>query len=285
MEELLNEFVRKQYIEEELEYSRVYRYLDRYMCATGNGSVYTPKQEVKENKTIWSLWLQGLDRITKLSELCMDSVRRNLPEGFDYVVLTEETMSDYIQLPDYIWDKYRLGMISRTHMSDVIRLELLCTYGGCWIDSTVFCSEPIRPYMISGDLFFFQDSIMSQPVIKMSNWWIYSIKEYPLIIKTRDILFESWKNEDRIVNYYLFHIIMSRLLDEGEFKGLLRMKMPYFSNSSAHILWGKMGSRYSQEEWEIIKEVSPVHKLSNKDKFLRGDIFNYYCAFMDGLLK
>ncbi|WP_374188006.1 capsular polysaccharide synthesis protein [Streptococcus pneumoniae] len=34
------------------------------------------------------------------------------------MVLTEENISDYIDIPDYITDKYKKGSISRAHYSD-----------------------------------------------------------------------------------------------------------------------------------------------------------------------
>ena len=32
------------------------------------------------------------------------------------------------------------GQITKTHLSDLLRLELLIRYGGTWIDATVFCT-------------------------------------------------------------------------------------------------------------------------------------------------
>lgn len=284
MDEFLNEFVKKDHISDELEYSRVYRYLDKYMTAPQSVPAYDPNSTVKNNRTVWTLWLQGIERRPALVKKCMDSVESNLPEGYDYIILTEENLKDYISLPDYIFCKYKEGFITKTHLSDLIRVELLSVYGGCWIDATVFCSEPIRPYMLSGNLFFFQDSIMVKLTLKMSSWWIYSVKDNPMIKRTRDILYEYWKSEYEIKHYYLLHIAMSKLFDEEEYAGMLR-NMPYFSSSSAHVLWGKMNERFSIGEWEIIKEISPVHKMSNKQKMLRGDIRNYYSVFMEGGLK
>lgn len=281
MEEFLNEFIKNDYIADELEYSRVYRYLDWYMSAPEYTPSYAPNPKVKINKTVWTLWLQGMVKRPVLVKRCMDSVERNLPEEYEYIILTEKNLKDYISLPEHIMRKYKEGIITKTHLSDLIRVELLSTYGGCWVDATVFCSEPIRPYMLSGDLFFFQDSVMVRPVIKMSSWWIYSVKDNPMIKRTRDILYEYWKSENEMKHYYLLHIIMSKLLDENKYKEML-WKMPYFDNSSAHVLWGKMNARFSKEEWEIIKEISPVHKLSNKHRFLRGDILRFYGAFMEG---
>ena len=42
------------------------------------------------------------------------------------VILTNENINDYVQLPDYIVEKYDKGIIPKAHFSDAIRNELLC---------------------------------------------------------------------------------------------------------------------------------------------------------------
>ena len=39
-------------------------------------------------------------------------------------------------------EKKKKGIISRTHYSDLLRLEILGNYGGIWLDSTFFCTKP-----------------------------------------------------------------------------------------------------------------------------------------------
>ncbi len=284
MRDQYKEFVKSDYAERIQEYNRVYQYLDKYMNAPESNHIFERNPQVKENKTVWTIWFQGLDKCTTLSKLCIDSVKKNLPEGYDYIILTEVNLKEFIILPEYIWNKYRQGLITKTHLSDIIRVELLSTYGGCWIDSTVFCSEPIRSCMISGSLFLFRDPEILQPVIKVNSWWIYSEKGNSLIRKIRDILYDYWMSEDDLKHYFLIHIIMARLLDEDEFTDILN-DMPFFSDSKAHILWNRINDRFSHVEWLRIKDSSPVHKMSNKRKILRGDIQNFYSVFMEGGLK
>lgn len=86
--------------------------------------------------------------------------------------------------------------------------------GGCWIDATVFVGDRIPAYMLS-DMFMFKlESVLSNPVIKMSNWWMAANAENRIIHATRHMLYDYWRNEDRLGNYFLFHLIMSRLIDE-----------------------------------------------------------------------
>lgn len=282
----LGRFVHKEHIQHELEYSEVYFYLDKYM----DNGIYSVadlpgNESVKKNHTIWVFWMQGMEHAPKLVQKCYESVCRNKPDGYDIVLLTSENLDDYIQLPGFIREKYRAGNITTTHLSDVIRLELLCTYGGLWIDATVFCSRRIPDYMAGGDMFLFKDTLMDNLVIKMSNWWIFADRSNRLIHATRNVLLSFWENETDVHNYYLFHIIMSKLIDEDLGCRVIFQSIPYFNNGNPHVLHGKMGSEFDENEWKIIQDISCVHKLSYKQRHLQGDLYSYYQAMLDGRLQ
>ncbi len=269
----------------ELEYRRVYKYLSRYVKPLIiSEPFYKVNPDVKENKTIWILWYQGMEKAPRLVRQCYKSVLRNKPDDFEVVLLTENNISDYICLPTFILDKVSRGIISKTHLSDLIRLELLCEYGGCWIDATVYCSEEIPEYMLSGDMFFLKESLHNVSVSKISNWWIFSKKRLGLICHMRNLLYDYWKKESKVRNYYLFHIAFSRLIDSDPYYQECFEDVPYFNNSNSHVLWGKMSATYEVNKWNIIKSASSVHKLSNKRKFIQGDIYNFYMAFIEDKL-
>lgn len=287
--DILDKFIHKEFIEQELKFSELYQYLDRYRCIdveTLRGSNTKKNESIKENHTIWMYWKQGLENAPGLVQKCYKSVCRNIPRGFNIILLTEKTLGQYVDLPDYIWDKYKKGYITTTHLSDIIRLELLCMYGGCWIDATVFCSDTIPLYMLTGDMFMFKlPSVLSNPVLKMSSWWMFSNQSNRLVHLTKRMLYEYWQQERDIRNYFLLHIIMSKLIDEDwECRDIFN-GIPYFNSGNAHVLQGKLGAEYKEEDWQIIKNASCVHKLTYKDKYLQGDIYNFYTALLtDGFI-
>lgn len=282
--DILEKFVHRNFIQQEFEFSELYMYLDKYKkneARIQQKSDLKKGESIKLNYTIWIFWQQGLENAPRLVQKCYESVCRNKPQEFEVILLTDRTLDEYVSLPDYIWDKYDKGYITTTHLSDIIRLELLCTYGGCWVDATVFCSDKIPWYMLTGDMFVLKlPSVLSDPVVKMSSWWMYSDKLNKLTHLTRQILSEYWQQETNIRNYFLLHIIMSKLIDEDlECRNIFN-GIPYFNSGNAHVLQGKLGMEYNEEEWQIIKNASCVHKLTYKNKYIQGDIYNYYSALL-----
>lgn len=284
--EYLDKFVHRDYIEQELKYSEVYHYLDRYV-GREIFSVEELKEykEVKNNSTIWVFWMQGMENAPQIVQKCYESVCRNKPNGIEVLLLSEKNLNEYIQLPDFIWQKYREGYISTTHLSDCIRLELLCTYGGCWIDATVFCSDVIPEYMVKRDLFLFKECGMADSVIKMSSWWLSADKNNKILHATRKMIYAYWENEKDIRNYFLLHIVMSKIIDEDSECNVIFRNIPYFNNNNAHVLQGRLGAEYDEKEWEIIKATSIIHKLTYKRKYIQGDVYNYYMALLEDHLR
>ncbi|MBD5489853.1 MAG: capsular biosynthesis protein [Lachnospiraceae bacterium] len=282
--DILDQFVHRDFIEQELGFSEVYKYLDLYLDFDWEPVQKTDikrNKSVKLNRTIWIFWKQGMENAPLLVQKCYESVCRNKPQDFEIILLTDSNLNKYIDLPDYIQDKFEKGYMEIAHLSDVIRLELLHTYGGCWIDATVFCSGKIPEYMLKGDMFVFKlASVLTDPVLKLSNWWISADQTNRLIDLTRQALYKYWQSEVSVRNYFLFHIIMSKLIDENwECKDIFQ-RIPYFNSGHAHVLQGKLGAEYREEEWQTIKSTACVHKLTYKIRYLQGDIYNYYMALL-----
>lgn len=269
----------------EREYRQVYDYLDKYMSFEyEEPENFVLNKEVKANKTIWICWLQGMNKAPLLVKKCVDSVMRNRPEDFSVVLIDWKNLYDYIFVPAFIQEKLAEGDLSLTHFSDIIRVELLYQYGGCWIDATVYCSDPIPAYMVERELFVFKWSSFDKSILKMSNWWLCAEKNAKLMYDMRRVLYGYWIHERQILHYYLFHIIFSKLVDSSSFHRNVYWNVPYFNNSNPHVLYGKLALEYSEDEWKILKDISKIHKLTYKKRFLKGDIYNYYSALLDGRL-
>lgn len=282
----LNRFIHKEFIEQEYRFSKICSYIDKYISSDICNNVECQKlnKEVKDNKIIWIMWMQGMENAPELVKKCYESIRRNRPDGYEIILLSLHNIFEYIMLPDFILKKYDIGSITSTHLSDIIRLELLSRYGGCWIDATVFCSSPIPEYMLS-DMFLFKlESILCNPVIKMSSWWMAADKGNEIIYKSCCALQKYWECEEQLCDYFLLHIIMSRIIDTDFSCQDIFRKIPFFNSKNAQILVENLGVQYCEKDWNIIKASSRVQKLTYKNRYIKGDIYNFYMALLDGKL-
>lgn len=103
-----------------------------------------------ENK-IWVCWWQGLDNAPLIVQRCVESIRRNAGNR-EVIVITDENYEQYVHIPDWVKAKQEAGIITRTNLSDLLRLSLLAEHGGLWLDSTFYCSGPLEKMVFSKPL-------------------------------------------------------------------------------------------------------------------------------------
>ncbi len=92
------------------------------------------------------MWLQGEESAPPLIKACINSIRKHIPNR-KIQIITESNYGNYVHLPEHILQKFREGKISYAHFSDLIRISLLCEFGGTWCDATVLCTSPPRFYV------------------------------------------------------------------------------------------------------------------------------------------
>lgn len=212
---------------------------------------------------VWVMWLQGINAAPELVQVNLKRLEKIFMNN-KIQLITIENLSEFIDLPDFIIDKKNKGIISPTHFSDIVRIQLLVTYGGIWIDSTVFFNEKLPDYVMKQDFFVPQTlkpgrDGMSIPV---SNWLIISKKNNAIASRTRDLLFNYWENSNVLIDYFIFHHLLMIAMEELPNESY---KILPIDNSQPHAL--SLAMKHIILSKNIIQEyvqLSPFHKLTNK---------------------
>jgi len=237
--------------------------------------------ELPPDGVVWFCWLQGMENAPELVKACLRSIKRNVTE--DVVVLDEKNYGKYVELPEYIVEKYRRGRIPPALFSDLLRLELLIRYGGTWIDSTVLATKPATRGM--GDLkpswkeireseLFLYRYIRNGRVYGISNWFIHAKAGNPLLVELRDMLYAYWKDYDCTLEYYIFHLffgVVAKRYPE------VLSKMPKGNSYNALVLEHNLEKRYNEEWWQKLTDNVPFHKLNYRivPKEVKGTVYEH----------
>lgn len=216
----------------------------------------------EQNKTVWFLWLQGIENAPTLVQKCYKSVCENFSE-YKINLLTSENFFDFAEMPDFIIAKWKKGVISNTHFSDLLRMYLLEQKGGIWIDATVFVTGKIPCSILESDFFVFQDLKPGKDgkATFISSWFMKSVRGYPIIKFTRILLEEYWKEHNWLCDYFLLHIFMCMVL--RKFPKLWK-QIPQYTNSTPHILFFTLFEKFNEIKFNAICSQTPIHKLSYK---------------------
>lgn len=217
---------------------------------------------VKPSK-IWVCWMQGMENAPALVQKCYTSLKENIKDK-EIVLITSKNLKDYTNFPDWILDKYEKGLITHTHFSDLLRLELLCKHGGTWIDSTVFCSGANIPdYMLNSDLFMFQNLKPGADgsVLNISSWFMTACSNNRVLLAVRELLWNYWKKENSLIDYFLIHHFMIMALDYYKEDA---KKIVQYPNSFPHVLLLMLFDDFDRQKWDAVTQSCPFHKLAYK---------------------
>lgn len=256
-------------------HKEIYDMTERYIASFKALPIHNiPLKELNEH-IIWMFW-NDLGWMPKIVRRCIESVKRHV--HYRIILLTENTFQEYVTIPEHVVEKYRKGAISHTHFSDILRVSLLSVYGGTWIDATVYLTDPIPEKYIDCNLCMLRGDTWGLDEChkigcRCSSWYISSKPANEFIVAVRDALYGYWYLEDELKEYFLIHILISKLLDSNLIFKEQWEEMPFLSSQDAHYLSANSARNFSREKWQDIKEVTFMHKLSYKTKVGNFDSF------------
>ena len=228
-----------------------------------------PECDEKMRNKIWVCWWQGLDNAPEIVKTCVESIKRNSGK-YEVLIITDENYKQYVKFPDWLEEKRKHGIISKTIYSDLLRLNLLSTYGGVWIDSTFFCTGKSFEHYMQLPLWsikrpdYLHCSIASGYFANYSlgcsyeNRWAYAV--------IRDFLYNYWKHYDHLIDYLLTDYAI--VLAQNHIKPLadLFMQIPP-NNPYCDELWKVLGQPYDPNVWKLISKNTFLYKLTWKQYF------------------
>lgn len=225
------------------------------------------KDKSKPSNKVWICWFQGEEEAPHLVKACINSIRKNMTDK-EIIVLTNKTIPLYVQFPNYIQEKWNSNKIPIAHYSDLLRVELLCKYGGMWIDATVLCTSNKIPECISNSPLFVYKQLdlvrLDHNATVASSWLISSHSNNNILLLTRKLLWNYWENNSTLNNYFLFHIFFSlatrRYKDEWD-------KIPTYNNHSPHVLFFELNNKFNKLRWDEIQKFSIFHKLNHHNVY------------------
>lgn len=218
---------------------------------------------INQKPKIWICWMQGIQQAPDLVKRCFSSIQANITDR-EIILITSENVEHYTHFPDYILQKYQRGVITHTHFSDLLRLELLAQWGGTWIDATVFCSgNNIDSFYLDSNLFVFQNLKPGADgaTINLSSWFMTAKAQNRIILAVRHLLWIYWEHQNKLIDYFLLHHFFMMVASYYEEEWEQMIQLP---NSTPHILQLMLFEPFNQEKWQAVCQSTPFHKLSYK---------------------
>jgi hypothetical protein len=218
------------------------------------------EKNISNDSPIWVMWYQGIEKAPPFIKACIHSIIVNKADH-PVNLLDKNNLDNYIKLPKFILRKFFKGIISITHFSDIVRMALLSTYGGYWIDSTYLITAPLKHINTS---FFTLKLTHCYPIISkclLAGNFLAMPKNSFLSTYSYNAFLFYWKNYNSLINYYLIdYIILIAYENVQELRNLIQ-NLPYIE-CNIFSLYKYLNSTYNQS---LIS--CPFNKLSRIGKF------------------
>lgn len=233
---------------------------------------FNPKlieKNVKYQDKIWICWWQGMAAAPEIVKSCVGSIQRNT-DSHEVIIITEENYHQFVDFPVWVEEKKNNGVISRTHYSDLLRLEVLARYGGLWLDSTFYCSDPCIDKLFEKDIWSIKRPDYLHCSIAGGQFANYSLacdsENRRIYAVVRDFLLHYWSENDRIIDYLLtdYLIVLAAKYDIKIGQQLVNIEP---NNPRCDDLFKILGRPYDKELWNELHAKTGLFKLSWKHEF------------------
>ena len=254
-----------------------------------------PKKTLTDKNIIWQFWGQGWDyeKLPSVVKICYKSMEK-YGKGYTVIRLDNESMKEYLDIPEYILEKLNDKRMGYAHFSDILRFALLSNYGGVWMDATILLTDYLSEKYFEMDYFLFQrdenlenkkewedyDSIYfswsKKSKVRMLSSVIFSHKNNKVINTLLDMLMIFWENNDSVPNYFILQILYNELI-ENYYK---KEQCQVISDTFPHEMFRVWFDKYSEDKLQEITKKSSIHKLSfkieNSKRKKDGTFFEYF---------
>ena len=256
-------------------HNSILRYLSRYYYKAVKEDIHFFASDTeKYDRCIWTAWFQGEENAPEVIQLTLASIRKNANKH-NVIVLTDENIHRYIDIPALIHKKYIDGTIAKAAYADIIRLMILARYGGIWVDATILMNSPFNETSYNMPFFSVGVDDDNSPFVS-SNRWIAGIigsknnSKYSYILSK---MFNSyWIDHDEYIDYFIIDYMITLLYNHDEdFKAIVDTfsKMKYHTNELRKVMnAGATASCFINEKFNDIEE-----QISKKGDYKVNAVF------------
>lgn len=252
-----------------------------------------PKKNLAGKKIIWQYWGQDIDEtLPDMVKLCFASVER-FKDECEVIRLTDKTIADYIDLPEFIWQKRQNPAFGYAFFSDILRLALLSAYGGVWADATILLTAPLNPALFEQDFFVFQRNAHAENqsfwqhynsdyfgwspthAVNMLNSFIAADKKSELLHHCLQLMLNFWHSQTQIPHYFFFQIMFDVLTKKFKpYQGVL------VDDTLPHVLQAVANEPFDAQTFLAILQSTNVHKMTYFNQVPKGSYYEHLlCEF------
>ena len=249
---------------ERFKYNSIIRWLDKRYGEEADKVIagYTSHCKIQEDSPIWIFWWQGEETMPPVVKSCYKSVLRNA-EKHPVILITENNITEYVDIPQYIYEKIREKKMTLTHFSDILRENLLYKHGGIWMDATIYMTASFSKEMYKYEYYSIKGAFEEW------EWtgFFQAAGKGNVFAKAVSHLFNCyWKEHDCLISYLLIDCFLAVARKHSPAIDQMIKDLPQKDASIFLLNDQYLDKTYDVDEMEALSNKTNLHKLSYKYK-------------------
>lgn len=247
---------------ERFKYNSIIHWLDKRYGKEADKAIaeYTDRCKIQEDSPIWIFWWQGEKTMPPVVKSCYKSVLKNA-EKHPVILITENNIKEYVDIPQYIYEKIKEKKMTFTHFSDILRENLLYKHGGIWMDATIYMTAPYSKEMYKYEYYSIKGAFEEW------EWtgFFQAAGKGNVFAKAVSHLFNCyWKEHDCLVSYLLIDCFLAVARRHSSVIDEMVNDLPQKDSSIFVLNDQHLDETYNENTFEKLKGKSNIHKLSYK---------------------
>lgn len=193
---------------------------------------------------------------------CYKSVLKNA-EKHPVILVTENNITEYVDIPQYIYEKIREKKMTLTHFSDILRENLLYKHGGIWMDATIYMTAPFSKEMYKYEYYSIKGAFEEW------EWtgFFQAAGKGSVFAKAVSHLFNCyWKEHDCLISYLLIDCFLAVARKHSPAIDQMIKDLPQKDTGIFLLNDQYLDKTYDVDEMEALSNKTNLHKLSYKYK-------------------
>lgn len=222
----------------------------RAEAASMQMSAETPKAYV--------YWHSGFTTAPKMVQACVAQAAKVY--GSDLVQLDQTNLEDYLELGPQL---RRVAKLWPAQYADVVRIGLMATRGGVWLDATIFTTENSIENLgkyLAGDFFVFN---YNGP--RIANWFMVADSGSYQARLMYAAMNAYWRRNRRLKNYFIFHDMFEVLYHlDTDFRLAFDGSTHLHAGPFLQLQSKQLFNPFDQAEFDRTLAEAPIQKLTYK---------------------
>ena len=222
--------------------------------------------KIGSESIIWRYWHQGNDKLPYPVDITLESINGNA-RNHPVKILDADSYGKFVDVPDYIVNKFEKGQMNIAVFSDYLRIALLRQYGGIWLDSTFYVNDVIPSKIDNMDFYTINQGNKRDWVVTRDKWSVCLLacgSQNPLISFCEDFLREYWKYEITPIAYLMTDCIIGIAYDEIPSLRKLIDNVPQNNTHCFDFLTEFRNEDYDEKKQNEMNKDTYVYQLSYK---------------------